>query len=117
VPEVVERMGVSRSVVYDLIAKGELPAWQPGGHNHTIRVDEAEFEARLDSPLVFPAAMGGHIGLDTWRARIWTPALEAAGIAQRGPYQPAAHLRHGGPGGGRDYLRVVAGDGYEPPND
>ena len=45
---------------------------------------------RLDTPLVFPAARGGHVGLDGWRTRHWYPALEAAGIKQRGPYQ----LRH-----------------------
>ena len=33
---------------------------------------------------------GGHLGLDNWRTREWYPALEAAGIAKRGPY----HLRH-----------------------
>lgn len=46
--------------------------------------------ARLDTPLQFPAAQGGHIGLDTWRTRYWYPALEGAGINKRGPY----HLRH-----------------------
>jgi integrase len=45
---------------------------------------------RLDSLLLFPAPRGGHIDLDSWRSREWNPALEAAGIAQRGPY----HLRH-----------------------
>jgi integrase len=45
---------------------------------------------RLDTPLLFPAARGGHIGLDTWRTRHWYPALEAAGLRRRGPYQ----LRH-----------------------
>ena len=45
---------------------------------------------RLDTPLQFPAARGGYIGLDTWRNREWYPALDAAGIAKRGPY----HLRH-----------------------
>jgi len=45
---------------------------------------------RLDTPLLFPAARGGHIGLDTWRTREWYPALEAAGLRRRGPYQ----LRH-----------------------
>jgi integrase len=45
---------------------------------------------RLDTPLLFPAPKGGHIGLDTWRTREWYPALEAAGIAKRGPYA----LRH-----------------------
>lgn len=46
--------------------------------------------ARVDTPLLFPAAQGGHIGLDTWRTREWYPALEAAGFAKRGPYA----LRH-----------------------
>jgi integrase len=53
----------------------------------------AAYEAippRLDTPLVFPTVTGCHIGLDTWRTREWYPALEAAGIDQRGPY----HLRH-----------------------
>lgn len=45
---------------------------------------------RLDTPLQFPAAKGGHIGLDTWRTREWYPALDAAGLRRRGPYQ----LRH-----------------------
>jgi integrase len=45
---------------------------------------------RLDTPLVFPAVKGRYIGLDTWRNREWYPALEAAGVAKRGPY----HLRH-----------------------
>jgi integrase len=45
---------------------------------------------RLDTPLLFPASQGGYIGLDTWRTREWYPALEAAGVEQRGPY----HLRH-----------------------
>ena len=46
--------------------------------------------ARLDTPLLFPAPAGGHVGLDTWRTREWYPALEAASVEQRGPY----HLRH-----------------------
>ena len=41
---------------------------------------------RLDSPLMFPAARGGYIDLGHWRTREWYPALEAAGLAQRGPY-------------------------------
>jgi integrase len=45
---------------------------------------------RLDTQLVFPAARGGYVQLDTWRSREWYPALEAAGIDKRGPY----HLRH-----------------------
>ena len=46
--------------------------------------------ARADTPLLFPAPRGAHIGLDTWRTREWYPALEAAGLAKRGPYA----LRH-----------------------
>jgi integrase len=45
---------------------------------------------RVDTPLLFPAPRGGHIGLDTWRMREWYPALEGAGLAKRGPYA----LRH-----------------------
>lgn len=44
----------------------------------------------LDVPLLFPAQMGSFIDLDKWRLREWYPALEAAGIERRGPYQ----LRH-----------------------
>jgi integrase len=36
------------------------------------------------------APQGGWIELHGWRNRRWYPALEAAGIARRGPY----HLRH-----------------------
>jgi integrase len=46
--------------------------------------------ARLDTRLLFPARRGGYLNLDTWRGREWTPALRAAGLAQRGPYA----LRH-----------------------
>jgi integrase len=45
---------------------------------------------RLDSPLLFPAARGGHIDLEKFRHREWTPALRAAGIAHRRIYD----LRH-----------------------
>jgi integrase len=41
---------------------------------------------RIDTPLLFPAPRGAHIGLDTWRTRDWYPALDAAGISRRGPY-------------------------------
>jgi integrase len=37
--------------------------------------------ARLDSPLLFPAAGGGSLDLDNFRARYWRPAVEASGIA------------------------------------
>jgi integrase len=45
---------------------------------------------RLDTPLLFPAPKGGHLSIDNWRTREWYPALEAAGLRRRGPYQ----LRH-----------------------
>jgi integrase/recombinase XerD len=45
---------------------------------------------RIDTPLLFPAPRGTYIGLDTWRTRVWYPALEAAKVRRRGPY----HLRH-----------------------
>jgi integrase len=45
---------------------------------------------RIDTPLLFPAAEGRHIGLDAWRSRFWYPALTLAGVDQRGPYA----LRH-----------------------
>jgi integrase len=41
---------------------------------------------RIDTPLVFPAKRGGPINLDNWRRRVWTPAIEAAGI--RKPARP-----------------------------
>lgn len=58
----------------------------------TPRAEEALswLPARIDTPLMFPAAMGGFIDLDNWRLRVWYPALEGAGLAKRGPYE----LRH-----------------------
>jgi integrase len=49
-----------------------------------------ELLPRVDTLLLFPAAGGGYIWLDSWRTREWYDALDAAGIARRGPY----HLRH-----------------------
>lgn len=37
---------------------------------------------RLDTPLVFPAPLGGLLNLDNWRRRTWAPAIEAAGIVR-----------------------------------
>jgi integrase len=45
---------------------------------------------RLGTALLFPAPLGGHLDLDNWRTREWYPALDAAGVERRGPYQ----LRH-----------------------
>ena len=45
---------------------------------------------RLDTPLLFPAARGGHIDIEKFRHRQWAPGLRAAGIAHRRIYD----LRH-----------------------
>jgi integrase len=45
---------------------------------------------RLDTPLLFPAAQGGHLNVRHWRAEAWVPALRAGGLAHRTPYS----LRH-----------------------
>lgn len=46
--------------------------------------------ARIDTRLLFPAPSGCHLDLHNWRSREWYPALDAAGLARRGPYA----LRH-----------------------
>jgi integrase len=46
--------------------------------------------SRIDTRLLFPSAHGGHLDLHNWRCREWYPAVEAAGLAKRGPYA----LRH-----------------------
>ena len=45
---------------------------------------------RIDSPLLFPAPRGGHIDLERFRYREWTPALRAAGLTGHRVYD----LRH-----------------------
>jgi hypothetical protein len=37
---------------------------------------------RLDTPLLFPAPEGRPLNLDNFRKRVWTPAVEAAGVAK-----------------------------------
>jgi integrase len=78
-------------------AKGVM---RPYGKSHrarrrvplTAKALEAieQLPPRLDTALLFPAPMGGYLAIRNWRTRNWYPALEAAGITQRGPY----HLRH-----------------------
>jgi len=41
---------------------------------------------RLDTPILFPAARGGHVDGEKFRHREWTPALRAAGVEHRRVY-------------------------------
>ena len=41
---------------------------------------------RIDTPLVYPGDKSGHLNLHDWRRDEWTPALDSAGLAHRGPY-------------------------------
>jgi integrase len=45
---------------------------------------------RIDTPLLVPSATGLLLDLHNWRAREWTPALEAAGVGHGTIYT----LRH-----------------------
>src|SRR5262249_3724132 len=50
--------------------------------------------ARLQTPLLFTAPEGGPIALDNFRKRVWSPAVEAAGIATPARmYDPALDVR------------------------
>jgi hypothetical protein len=42
-------------------------------------------ERHPESALLFPAPRGGHPNFKNWRRRDWRPALDAAGVASRGP--------------------------------
>ncbi len=50
-----------------------------------IAVYRSQRQRHPDSLLVFPARRGGYLNLRNWRHRDWQPALEAAGLDQRGP--------------------------------
>ena len=45
---------------------------------------------RLDTPLLFPAARGGYIGLEKFRRDHWAPGIKAAGLEHRRIYAIAA---------------------------
>ena len=45
--EAAERLDCHPALVYRLIERGDLPALQLGGRGHSIRIDEAEFDAWL----------------------------------------------------------------------
>jgi integrase len=50
----------------------------------------AALDPRIDTTVLFPNRWGDRLNYENWAGRVWRPALEAAGIRQRGPY----HLRH-----------------------
>jgi integrase len=77
-----ERRDVDRSgpavVVQRRYADGVLTPYPKTARRRvplTMRAMDAldRLPPRLDTPLQFPAAKGGHIGLDTWRTREWYP--------------------------------------------
>jgi len=45
---------------------------------------------RIDTPILFAAPEGGYLSPENFRARIWKPAVTAAGV----PYFPPKNLRH-----------------------
>jgi integrase len=88
-----ERRDVDRGavLVQRRVADGTVTPYPKTGRRRvplTARAQAAlaALPPRIDTPLVFPAPKGGHVGLDTWRTRDWYPALDAAGIDKRGPY-------------------------------
>jgi integrase len=95
----IERRDIDRdgpaALVRRRYARGQATPY-PKTQRRRVPLTTAAFEAvallppRIDTLLVFPAAEGGPIEINNWRRRAWHPALEAAGIRQRGPYQ----LRH-----------------------
>jgi integrase len=48
------------------------------------------YPSRVDTPILFPGPRGGHLDLHNFRERHWKPALRAAGLEYRRPYD----LRH-----------------------
>jgi excisionase family DNA binding protein len=50
VPEVADRLRVSRQTIYRAVASGRLPAVQLGGPGTPLRIDEHELEAWLYGP-------------------------------------------------------------------
>jgi integrase len=66
---------------------------------------------RLDTPLLFPASEGGHIGLDNWRTRVWYPGWRRRGWSSARAVPSAPHVRHRGARGRGVDLPVVAVDG------
>ena len=51
---------------------------------------------RLDTPILFPAAKGGYIGLDTWRTREWYDGARRRRARPARPVPPTPHVRDRG---------------------
>jgi integrase len=103
--EIDRKAGVGLVHVRRVYTDGQV---KPYGKNHrslrTVALTPravAAIEAmppRIDTPLLFPGTRGGYLDLHAWRARHWTPAVKAAGLAvdeagrklKRTPYS----LRH-----------------------
>jgi integrase len=72
-----------------------------------------QLAARLDTPLLFPAAEGGPLNLNNFRRRVWTPAVEASGDRQARPHlRPALDVRLERACRRRDGVRAREGDGH-----
>jgi integrase len=72
----------------ELRERGKTPNSVPRAVPLTASVLQAldALPPRLDSPLLFPAAQGGHLNLRHWRQEAWAPALRAAGLEHRPVY-------------------------------
>jgi len=66
---------------------------------------------RIDTPLLFPASRGGHVDLEKFRYREWTPAVKAAGLEHRRVYDCRHTFATGAIAGGMQlfYLARIMG--------
>jgi integrase len=68
------------------------PGGKTGGSVRAVPLRKVVLDAidampvRIDTPVLFPLPRGGHIDIEKFRHREWTPALRAAGIDHRRLY-------------------------------